>query len=125
MKDQRLSNRQIATLKHLAICCGNGGQVTLTRDQREAMQPLWRRGAAIALAESVSAADPRGWTMTRAAVLARDNYTCIYCGSVDDIACDHVHPRSRGGLDIMENLVAACKPCNSSKGDKLLSEWHR
>ena len=41
---ERLSNRQIATLKHLAICCSAGGQVTLTRDQREAMQPLWRRG---------------------------------------------------------------------------------
>ena len=43
MTQQRLSNRQIATLKHLAICCANGGQVTLTRDQREAMVPLWRR----------------------------------------------------------------------------------
>lgn len=40
----RLSNRQIATLRHLAICTGNGGQVTLTREQREAAQPLWRRG---------------------------------------------------------------------------------
>jgi len=39
----RLSNRQIATLKHLAICCANGGLVTLTRDQREAMTPLWRK----------------------------------------------------------------------------------
>ena len=44
MRGERLSNRQIATLKHLAICCAAGGQVTLTRDQREAMQPLWRRG---------------------------------------------------------------------------------
>jgi hypothetical protein len=44
LSDERLSNRQIATLKHLAICCANGGQVTLTRDQREAMAPLWRRG---------------------------------------------------------------------------------
>jgi hypothetical protein len=44
MSEQRLSNRQITTFKHLAICCGNGGQVTLTRDQREAMAPLWRRG---------------------------------------------------------------------------------
>jgi hypothetical protein len=42
-KKERLSNRQIATLKHLAVCCANGGQVTLTRDQREAMVPLWRR----------------------------------------------------------------------------------
>jgi hypothetical protein len=44
LSNERLSNRQIATLKHLAICCANGGQVTLTRDQREAMGPLWRRG---------------------------------------------------------------------------------
>jgi hypothetical protein len=44
LSDARLSNRQIATLKHLAICCSNGGLVTLTRHQREAMQPLWRRG---------------------------------------------------------------------------------
>ena len=43
MTKERLSNRQIATLKHLAICCSNGGQVCLTRDQREAMTPLWRR----------------------------------------------------------------------------------
>jgi hypothetical protein len=43
VKGERLSNRQIATLKQLAVCCANGGQVTLTRDQREAMVPLWRR----------------------------------------------------------------------------------
>lgn len=43
MTKQRLSNRQIATLKQLAVCCSKGGQFTLTRDQREAMQPLWRR----------------------------------------------------------------------------------
>lgn len=42
MKGERLSNRQIATLKQLAVCCSAGGQSTLTRDQREAMVPLWR-----------------------------------------------------------------------------------
>lgn len=43
MKDGRLSSRQITTLKQLAVCCSAGGQFTLTRDQREAMVPLWRR----------------------------------------------------------------------------------
>jgi protein gp37 len=38
-----LSNRQIATLKQLAICCANGRPAGLTRDQREAMVPLWRK----------------------------------------------------------------------------------
>ena len=42
-KRDRLSERQIATLKHLGMVCSGGGQVTLTRNQREAMVPLWRR----------------------------------------------------------------------------------
>lgn len=42
--ERRLSNRQIATLRHLAICCGNGTLVTLTRDQREAATPMCRDG---------------------------------------------------------------------------------
>lgn len=44
VKGDRLSNRQIAALKHLAICCARGAPTGLTRDEREAMQPLWRRG---------------------------------------------------------------------------------
>ena len=44
MSADRLSNRQIATLKHLAITCENGGLTTLTRNEREARTPLWRRG---------------------------------------------------------------------------------
>lgn len=43
--NDRLSNRQIAALKHLAVCCSGGGQVTMTRDYREVLGPLWRRGA--------------------------------------------------------------------------------
>lgn len=40
----RLSQRQIATMKILAVCCSSGNQIALTRDQREAMAPLWRKG---------------------------------------------------------------------------------
>jgi hypothetical protein len=43
LNSDRLSNRQIATLKQLAICCAKGNPVRLTRDQREAMTPLWRK----------------------------------------------------------------------------------
>lgn len=41
---ERLSNQQIEALKHLAICCGNGTMVTLTRAHRAVTTPLWRRG---------------------------------------------------------------------------------
>ena len=31
---------------------------------------------------------------------------------------DHIIPKARGGEDSWENLVAACLPCNNSKGDR-------
>jgi hypothetical protein len=47
---------------------------------------------------------------------------CVYCGRPDECA-DHIRPRSRGGLDVPENLVPACEYCNSSKGNRLITEW--
>jgi 5-methylcytosine-specific restriction endonuclease McrA len=63
--------------------------------------------------------------LTRRAVLDRDGHRCVYCaGRADTI--DHVRPRSRGGLHVWTNVVAACARCNHRKGDRLLSElgWH-
>jgi hypothetical protein len=57
-------------------------------------------------------------------VLARDHYTCQYCGVTGiELTCDHILPTSRGGLDHPDNLVAACQSCNSAKQDKTLEEW--
>lgn len=69
--------------------------------------------------------DVRQWDETRAFVLARDNWTCVYCGSPGANQCDHVIPRSRGGRSVATNLVAACRSCNSSKKDRTPSEWLR
>lgn len=58
-------------------------------------------------------------------LLARDGNTCQYCLkhiAKGQASIDHVHPRSKGGEHSWENVVAACKPCNSRKGDRLLSE---
>ncbi|MFM2024147.1 MAG: hypothetical protein RLZZ56_160, partial [Actinomycetota bacterium] len=35
---------------------------------------------------------------------------------------DHVQPKSKGGADSWENLVACCLKCNNAKGNKTLSE---
>lgn len=48
---------------------------------------------------------------------------CAYCGSRDRIEVDHVIPFARGGKTVPENLVAACLPCNRSKGSKTPEEW--
>jgi 5-methylcytosine-specific restriction endonuclease McrA len=61
--------------------------------------------------------------ITRKAVLARDSWTCQYCGSnKPGLTVDHVIPRSRGGDSGWENIVASCAPCNRKKGDKLPRE---
>jgi 5-methylcytosine-specific restriction endonuclease McrA len=57
--------------------------------------------------------------ITRRAVFARDNWTCQYCGSRQQLTVDHVIPRSKGGPSTWDNIVAACAPCNRRKGDSL------
>ena len=56
---------------------------------------------------------------TRFNVFLRDRFTCQYCHSREDLTFDHVIPRSKGGLTLWDNVVAACSPCNLRKGDRL------
>ena len=59
--------------------------------------------------------------LNRRAIFVRDGNRCQYCaGPAESI--DHVVPRSRGGEHVWENVVAACRPCNTRKRDRLLSE---
>jgi len=48
---------------------------------------------------------------------------CNYCGSAEKLALDHIFPQKFGGQDNAENLIFACRTCNSSKGKKDLMEW--
>ena len=63
--------------------------------------------------------------LTNAALFGRDRNLCLYCGRVFSDAAltrDHVVPKSRGGADHWENVVAACKRCNHHKGSRLPHE---
>jgi 5-methylcytosine-specific restriction endonuclease McrA len=63
--------------------------------------------------------------LTRRTVLARDHYTCQYCGqqpSRKDLTVDHILPRSRGGHTAWDNVVAACQRCNGRKGNRTPEE---
>ncbi len=59
--------------------------------------------------------------LNRRAVFARDGGRCQYCGAAAE-SIDHVVPRAKGGTHTWENVVAACRPCNTAKRDRLLSE---
>lgn len=51
------------------------------------------------------------------------NNTCAYCSTTDPKTIDHIIPLNCGGSHHPENLVPACRSCNSSKGDRALSVW--
>ena len=53
---------------------------------------------------------------------------CFYCKrelTYGLVTLDHVHPRSKGGANSVDNLVIACARCNNRKGDSLLGEEER
>jgi len=48
---------------------------------------------------------------------------CSYCGAEGKLALDHLIPRFAGGQDTGDNLIYACRSCNSSKGKYDLMFW--
>lgn len=57
--------------------------------------------------------------LSRKNILRRDAYKCQYCKRGDvPLTIDHIVPKSKGGDDSWENLVAACVKCNNNKGDR-------
>jgi hypothetical protein len=50
---------------------------------------------------------------------------CYYCGCMRDLAVDHLIPQIKGGLDESDNLIWACRRCNSSKQGRDMLDWMR
>ena len=48
---------------------------------------------------------------------------CCYCGSRELLSADHLVPTKRGGANSGDNLVWACRSCNSSKCARDVLEW--
>lgn len=64
------------------------------------------------------------WKKLRLQVFQRDGYRCTYCGcNKRTLHCDHVLAISKGGSNSLDNLVTACELCNSSKGNRSVTEW--
>ena len=49
---------------------------------------------------------------------------CCYCGSNDNLSIDHLIPKAKGGADNAENMIWACRSCNSSKSAKDMLDWY-
>jgi hypothetical protein len=58
-------------------------------------------------------------------LLVTSEKVCIYCEKqCDELQWEHIIPRSRGGFDTIDNMVLACRGCNSEKGARDLFEWY-
>ena len=57
-----------------------------------------------------------------AAVLERDGRVCHWCGGFATSADHYPVARCDGGPDTLDNLVAACMPCNQRRGGQLMAE---
>ena len=52
----------------------------------------------------------------RDAVMERDNYTCVYCGSTNNPELDHNEAHANNGSNEIDNLQVLCRSCNRRKG---------
>jgi 5-methylcytosine-specific restriction protein A len=72
-----------------------------------------RRTKAVAYTEN--------WEVIRIAVLKRDGYRCVECGSTFNLEVHHIIPVSRGGKTVMFNLKTLCGTCHNKKHHHLHS----
>lgn len=71
-------------------------------------------------------ARPRSsYPLNNPTLFARDGHLCMYCArdfAGTQLTRDHIQPRSRGGRDRWENVVAACRRCNQHKANRTPEE---
>lgn len=63
----------------------------------------------------------RGVKFNKSNLCIRDDHTCQYCMKKFDtksLTMEHVTPRSHGGKTTWTNIVMACSPCNTRKGNQ-------
>jgi len=114
----------VVSFKRALVLVMNGKATIIAADVDHPVFGLtesWDRPSVILLRRYVRIPSNRRVPVSRRGVLRRDGQSCAYCsGSATTI--DHVVPRSRGGADSWENLVACCLKCNNAKSDRTPAE---
>ena len=103
------------------VLCGKADVLHVTGREFHSERATFVEPSVVRLAYYVKVPYQARVALNRRAVFARDGHRCQYCGSAAE-NIDHVVPRSRGGTHTWDNVVAACRPCNARKEDRLLHE---
>lgn len=100
---------EYARLVYTSICTSRSGTGSTTNDAFRIANKL--RSELLAGERTLSAIGVRDEKFKLEA-------RCAYCGK-DANSLDHLIPRLRNGPDSADNLVPACRRCNSSKGAEM------
>ncbi|WP_291052531.1 HNH endonuclease [Herbiconiux sp.] len=115
----------VVSFKRALVLVMNEKARVLARDEEHPVfgttGDAYDRPAVILLTRYVRVPLNRMMPVSRRGVLRRDNQRCGYCGG-SATTIDHIQPRSRGGQDTWENLVACCLRCNNIKSDRTPAE---
>ena len=95
--------------RHLA----NERYITSQKGKAKKRRDYARRKAALVKSRPVTAED---WLE----ILALHKNRCHYCRKRRVLTIDHVIPLSKGGKHLKENIVPACRSCNSTKGNRIV-----
>lgn len=116
-----------ATYEPMSVVPTRRAVVLVLRDRADVLETngaLWRSEriemaspSVVRLRRYINVPYGRRVPLNRRAVFIRDEYSCQYCGRQAE-NLDHVVPKSQGGEHTWENVVAACRKCNSKKGGR-------
>jgi 5-methylcytosine-specific restriction endonuclease McrA len=120
-----------ATMEPLCVVAARRALVLVLSDKADAISTNGHRfrsecldlaaPSVVRLRRFVKVPYRRRAALSRRGVFIRDAHTCQYCGRAAENV-DHVVPRSRRGPHEWENVVAACRRCNSRKKDRTPTE---
>lgn len=116
-----------ATYEPLSVVPVRRALVLVLRDRADVVESnghLWRSEhvemaapSVIRLRRYVKVRFDRRIPLNRRSIFLRDDHRCQYCHRAAE-NIDHVVPRSQGGTHTWENVVAACRRCNTKKGGR-------
>jgi 5-methylcytosine-specific restriction endonuclease McrA len=58
------------------------------------------------------------------AMFAHFDHSCAYCGATEHLTLDHYIPLKQNGAHALENIIPACRSCNSRKNRTLPDIWY-
>ena len=92
---------------------------------RTGLQSKIEVGSIVAVADRSRRFERSAPLLTNRTLFQRDRNLCLYCGDLFPVSMltrDHVVPASRGGHNVWENCVTACRDCNQQKDDRTPEE---